>query len=127
MFDRMLNLKSAIQQLYYDELKDDDKKANSTIAKCVLTTDNWECLANVKHVSESFKEGQKTCEAHRYVYLSLVPIFVKTIHHELMVLAEEMKLENVVPPFLEGSNKAGLWSLISRMVTTFKQRWGTRE
>jgi hypothetical protein len=36
-----------------------------------------------------------------------------------------MKLENEVAPFPEGSNKDGLWILISLMVTKLEQRWGT--
>jgi hypothetical protein len=38
-----------------------------------------------------------------------------------------MKEDNKDSPFLAGSNKATLWSLISRMLVNFEQRWGTGE
>jgi hypothetical protein len=59
------------------------------------------------------------------MYLSTLLPFLKTIHKEIMVLDEEMKLENYVTPFMEGSNKASLWRLISHMVADFEQRRGT--
>jgi hypothetical protein len=48
---------------------------------------------NVRHVIEPFKEGQKIYEAYTYVTLSIVPIFIKTIRQDLMVLDKDMKEE----------------------------------
>jgi hypothetical protein len=75
MLNWMLNLKSLSRQLYYEELEVDDNNANYTIVKCVLTKDDWEYLANEKHVFGPFKEGQKICEAQKYVSLYLTPFF----------------------------------------------------
>jgi hypothetical protein len=123
----MLKLKSHIRQLYYEELDDETRTDVSVLDKCCLTKDDCGTLENVQHVLEPFKEGKKICKAHKYVTLSLVPIFIKTIHQELMVLDEDTKEENKASPFLPGSNKATLWSLVLRMLINFKQRSGTGE
>jgi hypothetical protein len=73
IIDRMLNLKFPIRNLYYEELDDDTRKDVSVLAKCHLTKDDWECLDNVRHVLEPFKEGQKICDAQKYV-VKLLPL-----------------------------------------------------
>jgi hypothetical protein len=77
IFEQILKLKIPARQLYYEELDDDARKEVSTLAKCRLTKDNWEYLANINHILEPFKEGQQIYEAHKHVTLSPVPIFAK--------------------------------------------------
>jgi hypothetical protein len=87
--------------------------------------DGWECLGNIKHVLEPFKEGQRIYEDHKYVALLLFPIFINTIHQQLVALDDEMQREIGLAPFPKGSSKEGLMNLVSRTIVDFKQRWGT--
>jgi hypothetical protein len=64
--------KSPIKQFLYEELEEHEHNTESTIAKCALMKDDWECLGTINRVLEPFKEGQKICEAQKYVTLSLV-------------------------------------------------------
>jgi uncharacterized membrane protein YheB (UPF0754 family) len=127
MVKRIIRPKIPIQQLFYEELEDEEQKNESTISKCALTRDDWECLGNIKYVLEPFKEIQKICEAQNYVILSLVPILIKIICQELMALDDEMQREHALTPFAKGSNKEGLVDLVSRMIVDFEHHWGTEE
>jgi hypothetical protein len=48
-----------------------------------MNKDDWQCLADIKHVLQPFKEGHAICEGQKVITTSIVPIFVITIIQEL--------------------------------------------
>jgi hypothetical protein len=61
----MLRLKDSIRKLIYDEVYDESRPGQSAIAKCTIDKDDWQCLADIKHFLNPFKEGQEICEAQK--------------------------------------------------------------
>jgi hypothetical protein len=90
----MIRIKDAIRKLIYDEVYDESRPGQSVIAKCILGNDDWQYLAGIKHVLKRFKEGQEICEAQKYVTVSRVPIFIKTIREELGRIKLGLKEDN---------------------------------
>jgi hypothetical protein len=122
LLERMLHLKEPIKKLIYNEIFDDARNDTSILHKCHMHKDDWQCLVDIKHVLQPFKEGHTICEGQKFVTTSLVPIFVKTIRQELGVIKGAVEQEGQASPFADDSNRAKLLNLVQNMTIDFEGR-----
>jgi hypothetical protein len=123
--ERMLRLKEPIKKLLYNEIFDDTRNDTSILHKCHMGKDDWQCLSDIKHVLQPFKEGQAICEGQKFVTTSLIQIFVKTIRQELGGIKGALEQEDQASPFADDSNSANLLTLVQNMIIDFEERWGS--
>jgi len=117
LVERVLKLKDTLVDVFANEFRFRDSPNQLTaLEKLQLTDDDFLALSDVLTLLTPFRDSQKALEGELYVSISLLPLVVHHLSHELMVL------QGSVDPDYQGT----LFELITKMKDDFESRWGTR-
>ncbi len=117
LVERVLKLKDTLVDVFANEFCFRDSPNQLTaLEKLQLTDDDFLALSDVLTLLTPFRDSQKALEGELYVSISLLPLVVHHLSHELMVL------QGSVDPDYQGT----LFELITKMKDDFESRWGTR-
>ncbi len=117
LVEHVLKLKDTLVDVFANEFRFRDSPNQLTaLEKLQLTDDDFLALSDVLTLLTPFRDSQKALEGELYVSISLLPLVVHHLSHELMVL------QGSVDPDYQGT----LFELITKMKDDFESRWGTR-